>query len=821
MTQYQDLPVYRHRNEILTALSNNQVIVVESPTGSGKTTQIPLILKDAGYAELGVIGITQPRRIAAMSVSEYIKKQINDEGTYCGYTMRFHDTTDKNTRIKIMTDGILLQEVKDDPILSRYSVIMVDEAHERSLNIDFILGLLKEIIRERKDLKIIISSATINTQVFSSFFDSAPIVSIDSRPYPVSVFYKPMTLDKEHEEEYYLQIQAIIKSVHEKEDGGDVLVFLPGEAEIKTCIQSLYGSELMDARELDIYPLYGRLSKEDQEKVFTPTTPGHTKVVVSTNIAETSLTIDGIRCVIDSGWCKINYYNQRNFTSALIPSLISKASADQRKGRAGRTAPGVCWRLYNEENYNRRREYSEEEILHSDLAEVVLRMCELGIYHLTSFPFITPPQFKALESAIDTLKYIGAVKDNLHLTKIGELMIRFPLIPRLSRVMVEAILNYPSSISDVSIAVAFLSTKTPFIMPPGEELEARDVHHSLVDNPNGDFAAWLNLYKRYESIRGEKARESFCNNRYLDKQTMDEICHIKSQLLEIVEEIGLPVVEGKTNIGEYLICLASGLRQYICKRVDKFSYRSVKADEILIHPGSSWFSNKPEYILAGEIVQTTKMYARSVSPLKPMWINAIDPFLLKELEKKNGEKKKEVKAKVKGPNTSVASLEPYRVGSSHKGKGKFVVPLTDLPQVKTRSSVQIWLKCGNCISLKSVKTSKIDKELSLIPIKKDPLKDKPKKAITPESSDDEIISFLTYLLKPYKSGKNNFVFLSLRENEGKYSLIPEASIESGVRETIYSLSSLLEMIPKSRKTARKRINGILSAYERAIDLGED
>ena len=204
-----------------------------------------------------------------------------------------------------------------------------------------------------------------------------------------------------------------------------------------------------------------------------------------------------------------------------------------------------------------------------------------------------------------------------------------------------------------------------------------------------------------------------------------------------------------------------------------------------------------------------------------MWINAIDPFLLKELEKKNGEKKKEVKAKVKGPNTSVASLEPYRVGSSHKGKGKFVVPLSDLPQVKTRSSVQIWLKCGNCISLKSVKTSKIDKELSLIPIKKDPLKDKPKKAITPESSDDEIISFLTYLLKPYKSGKNNFVFLSLRENEGKYSLIPEASIESGVRETIYSLSSLLEMIPKSRKTARKRINGILSAYERAVDLGED
>ena len=821
MTQYKDLPVYRHRNQILQALTDNQVIVVESPTGSGKTTQIPLILKDAGYAESGVIGITQPRRIAAMSVSEFIKNQIKDEGTYCGYTMRFHDTTDKNTRIKIMTDGILLQEVKQDPLLSRYSVIMVDEAHERSLNIDFILGLLKEIIRERKDLKIIISSATINTSVFSSFFEDAPIVSIDSRPFPVSVYYKPLTLDKEHEDKYYMEIQAIIKSVHEKEDGGDVLVFLPGEAEIKACIQSLYGSELMDSSLLDIYPLYGRLSKEEQEKVFTPTTPGHTKVVVSTNIAETSLTIDGIRCVIDSGWCKINYYNQRNFTSALIPSLISKASADQRKGRAGRTAPGVCWRLYSEDNYDRRREYSEEEILHSDLAEVVLRMCELGIYNLTSFPFITSPQTKALQSAIETLKYIGAIKDDLHLTSIGEMMIRFPLIPRLSRVMVESILNYPSAIEDVSIAVAFLSTKTPFIMPPGEELEARDIHHALVDNPNGDFAAWLSIFDQYVKLRGEKARESFCQKRYLDKQTMDEIHHIKNQLLDIVGELGLAIGQSKNNIGEYLICLSSGLRQYICKKMNKFSYRSVTADEILIHPGSSWFNNKPEYILAGEIVQTTKMYASSVSPLKPDWIKAIDPLLLKELSKKNEEKKKETTKKVNGPNTSLTTLEPYRVGSSSKGKGKFVVPLSDLKNVKTRSSVQIWLKCGNCISLKSIKTSKIDKELSLIPIKNIPLRDKPKRSLSPTDTEGEITSFLSYLLKPYKSGKNNFLFLSLREKEGKYSLVPEASIENGVRETIYSLSSLLEMVPKSNKQARRRINNILTTYERAIDLGED
>ncbi|MGN1163521.1 MAG: helicase-related protein [Candidatus Ornithospirochaeta sp.] len=821
MTQYRDLPVYRHRNEILEALQNNQVIVVESPTGSGKTTQIPLILNDAGYAEKGIIGITQPRRIAAMSVSEFIKKEVGDEGAFCGYTMRFYDTTDRTTRIKIMTDGILLQEVKADPLLSRYSVIMVDEAHERSLNIDFILGLLKEIKRERSDLKIIISSATINTSSFSRFFDGAPIISIDSHPFPVSVNYMPLVLDREHEDEYYREIHKIIKSVHEREDGGDCLVFLPGEAEIKACIQSLYGSEILNPALLDIYPLYGRLSKEEQERAFSPTTPGHTKVVVSTNIAETSLTIDGIRCVIDSGWCKVNYYNQKNFTSALIPSLISRASADQRKGRAGRTQSGECWRLYSEKNYTGRREFSEEEILHSDLAEVVLRMCELGIYNPTSFPFITPPQKNALESAIETLEYIGAVKSDLHLTHIGEMMILFPLIPRLSRVMVEAILNYPDALSSVSVAVAFLSTKTPFVMPPGEEIEARDVHHSLVDNPYGDFAAWLSLYGRYTALRGEKARESFCRSRFLDKQTMDEIVHIRTQLLEIVEKMGVPVTEGKSGIRDYLICLASGLRQYICHKQDKFSYRSIAASEILIHPGSSWFSNKPEYILAGEIVQTTRMYARSVSPLKAEWIEKIDSSLLKEL--KESGKKKTRKEKFDSPRTdaSTVTLEPYRAGTNSRGKPIYVVPITDIDKVRTRSSVQIYLKVASSVSQKSIKTSRLDKELSVIPRKNSVLKDKPRGKIQPTDSQEKILGFMQYLLKPFRNGKNTFAFLMLREDEGRYSLVPNASLESAVRETMYSLSSLIEMVPKKERETRKKLNSILKAYERAVDMDEE
>ena len=325
MIEFRNLPVYRHREEILRGLSENQTIIVESPTGSGKTTQIPLILREAGYDRSGIIGITQPRRIAAMSVCGFIRKQIGDEGAYCAYKMRFTDTSDRTTRIKIMTDGILLQEVKQDPLLSRYSVIMVDEAHERSLNIDFILGLLKEIARERSDLKIIISSATINASSFSRFFSDAPIISIDSRPFDVEVKYIPATLSRDTEDYYYAKISSLVrKSFDDRE--GDVLIFLPGEAEIKRCVEELEYSD-RDGK-YQIYPLYGRLSKDEQERVFIPTSPGMMKVVVSTNIAETSITIDGIRTVIDSGMAKISFYNQKNFTSALLPMPISRASAD-------------------------------------------------------------------------------------------------------------------------------------------------------------------------------------------------------------------------------------------------------------------------------------------------------------------------------------------------------------------------------------------------------------------------------------------------------------------------------------------------------------
>lgn len=809
MIDYTTLPVYRSRKEILSALDKSQVIIVESPTGSGKTTQIPLILNEAGYADSGIIGITQPRRIAAVSVSEFIKKQIGDTASFCGYTMRFHDTTDSTTRIKIMTDGIILQEVKADALLSRYSVIMVDEAHERSLNIDFILGLLKEIIQRRSDLKVIISSATINTSVFSRFFDNAPIISISGRPFPVDVEYIPMRLDRDHEDAFYDKIASLVGDAHKREDGGDVLVFLPGEAEIKMCIERFYSTDIIDKDDYEIYPLYGRLSKEEQDRVFIPTSPGKTKVVVSTNVAETSLTIDGIRTVIDSGWAKTNFYNQRNFTSSLIPTLVSRSSADQRKGRAGRTQSGLCYRLYSEEDYNRRREFNEEEILHSDLAEVVLRMCELGIYNPTSFPFITEPKKEALLSAIETLEYIGAIRSDLHLTAVGEMMIKFPLLPRLARVIVEAVMNYPDVLESVITAVAFLSTKTPFVLPQGREYTAREIHHAMVDNENGDFAAYLTMYRSYTSLKDEKSREKFCTSHFLDKQTMDEIVHIKAQLEDIVSDMGVPITSSRFSMKEYLICLASGLRQYICIRTGGYSYHSVTASEIYIHPGSSWFVTRPDFILAGEIVQTKKMYARSVSPLKSEWIKSISPELLKELLHPPVKKEKAKKTVEREDR----SLEAFRVNS---GRIQYIVPLSKLKKVTDRSKKEIYLSCNGILSRLPIKTKLLDREYSLVGRNESISHKKAKNHFSPYDDDKTIKRYLKDMLKPYKAGKC-FEYLYLEEDNDSYFINVTPNIEKAVASSVYALSSLLESVDRERVDIRKKISGYLTAYERSVE----
>jgi ATP-dependent helicase HrpA len=622
-----ELPVYQQKDRILEALAEHQVIVVESPTGSGKTTQIPIILHEAGYSRHGLIGITQPRRIATLSVSDFIARQLGVKVSgLVGYKMRFEDKTSDATAIKIMTDGILLQEMKLDPSLTRYGVIMVDEAHERSLNIDFILGLLKRVLESRPEFKVIVSSATINAEVFSEYFGECPIVKIETPMYPVTLVYDPPTADGEQadfraaDEAMQAKIeQTVSRLVMERRDG-DILIFLPGEKAIKECMKRLAFGPV--GGKLHIIPLYSRLGKDEQERVFEKAPLFKTKVVISTNIAETSVTIDGITSVIDSGLAKLNYYNPKTFTSSLIETPTSKASSNQRKGRAGRTKPGNCYRLYSRADFENRPLFTTEEIYRTDLTEVVLRMAELGIAEFERFEFISAPSKSGIAGAIDALSLLDALNPDRSLTKVGEMMCAFPLLPRHSRIIVEAILSYPDVIDEVLIAASFLSTMSPYILPPGEEMEARKAHHAFRD-ASGDFISYLKMFAAFKAS-GDSGK--WCERNYLDERTMLEIVRIKEQLELIVSGLGMPI-SGGGSADDYLCCVARGLIQFVCVRQDRGLFRSLTAEKVQIHPGSVMYRENPPYIVAGEIVRTTRMYAMSVSPLRRDMLARISPRL--------------------------------------------------------------------------------------------------------------------------------------------------------------------------------------------------
>ena len=649
-----ELPVYQQKDKILAALANHQVVVVESPTGSGKTTQLPIILHEAGYAEKGLIGVTQPRRIAALSVSDFIAKQLGVQVSgLVGYKMRFEDRTTAATKIKIMTDGILLQEMKLDPWLSKYQVLMVDEAHERSLNIDFILGLAKQVLESRPDFKVIVSSATINAEVFSEYFGECPIVKIETQTYPVTLIYDPVVelpgnegpaaryptpaarSGRAEDGDRRSPLRTSDEAIHDKilsivarnvnpEAGGDILIFLPGEKTIRDCSTRLYESEF--ASRLHIIPLYARLGKDEQEKVFDPAPEGKIKVVIATNIAETSVTIDGITVVIDSGLAKLNYYNPRTFTSSLIETPISKASCNQRKGRAGRTRPGSCYRLYPRKEFENRPLFTTEEIYRTDLSEVVLRMAELGISDFESFDFISKPPRSGIAGAIDVLNILDALDPERKLSRVGDMMCLFPLLPRLSRMIVEAVLRYPDVIHEVLVAASFLSTMSPYVLPPGEEMEARKAHHAFRD-PMGDFVSYLRIY---DAFGAAVDKTSFCRINYLDERTLREIFRIRDQLEIIVSDMGVPISKGG-SLYDYLCAVSRGLIQFVCAREDRGLFRSLTAEKIQIHPGSVMFRENPDFIVAGEIVRTTRMYAMSVSPLPREILQRISPIVAERL----------------------------------------------------------------------------------------------------------------------------------------------------------------------------------------------
>lgn len=666
---YKQLPVYAQKQKILDCLENNQVVIVESPTGSGKTTQIPVILYEAGFATNGIIGVTQPRRIAAISVSEFISKQMNTPYPgLVGYKMRFEDVTNQDTRIKIMTDGILLQEMKLDPYLSKYSVLMIDEAHERSLNIDFVLGLVKRVLKQRKDFHVIVSSATMNTQVFSEYFDNAPIVSIDTITYPVSVIYDPIsggatTSTEAGCEALISKISNIVgRVVDNDDDKGGILIFLPGEKIIKDCVDKLYHTPF--SQKLHILPLYGRLPKDEQERVFETAPQGKKKIVVSTNIAETSVTISDITTVIDSGLCKLNFYSPRTFTSSLIESTVSKASCNQRKGRAGRTHEGVCYRLFSRKDFETREMYTTEEIYRTDLSEVVLRMSELGITEFFDFDFIASPGKEGIIGAVDTLNMLGALQKDNTLSEIGKLMVKFPLEPRISRIIVESIMRFPSVLDKSLIAASFLSANSPFVLPQNEEMEARKAHHSFRDL-TGDFGTYINLYNAFCQSTN---REKFCKKNYLDYRVMLEIENINIQLREIVnEKMGIPIIENKGSISDYLCCVSSGMIQFVCIRNGRNSYRSLTADHICIHPGSVMFHQDPLFIVAGEIVKTSRIFAMSVSPLTRTMLDTINPSLFEKLMACKKQTSQEIE---KNPKVEKAKTKSSKKSKSEKTQQK-------------------------------------------------------------------------------------------------------------------------------------------------------
>lgn len=821
---YSDLPVYKHKDLILQALETHQVIVVESPTGSGKTTQMPIILHEAGYAKNGIIGVTQPRRIAAVSVSEFIARQ---KGTtipgLVGYKMRFEDRTDQSTAIKIMTDGILLQEMKLDPYLSKYGVLIVDEAHERSLNIDFILGLLKRVLEARPEFKVVVSSATINTQVFSEYFGECPVVKIDAITYPVTLIYDAPALPAAEGgslgaaggqtalEAQLDKIDQIVERVVSDRREGDILIFLSGEKAIKDCIGRLDSGPA--GKHLHTLPLYGRLGKDEQERVFEPDPRGKTKVVISTNIAETSVTIDGITTVIDSGLAKLNYYNPRTFTSSLIEGPISKASCNQRKGRAGRTREGTCYRLYARKDFENRPLFTTEEIFRTDLSEVVLRMAELGVTAFEEFDFISPPNREGLLAAIETLDLLDALDPDRSLSRVGKMMAKFPLPPRQSRIIVEAVMNYPEVTEETVIAAAFLSTQSPYVLPPGEETDARRAHHQFRD-PAGDFVSYLKLYRTYTAAK-DKAR--FCDRSYLDERAMAEISNVKEQLEMIVGDMGVPILSGGPT-EDYLCSVARGLIQFVCVREGRDMYRSLTADRILIHPGSVMFREDPMYIVAGEIVRTTRMYAMSVSPLPKSSLARISPALYEGLIGKTDKADTKPKQARDFTNRVKIAGEIFEI-EKVKGTKTVVLPWERLSRVRRdigSETAAIYKDLRGSILVRNrysiLAGEKLELILSLAPaLDLDEAVDTvwPRKKNFSVAEDlSELLENLPLAVTPalWRQGKTELGFLCLfTDDAGNYWFKCSRGFHTALNESLSSVEALIDELGEEIDPARKDI----------------
>ncbi|MFC9858552.1 MULTISPECIES: ATP-dependent RNA helicase HrpA [unclassified Streptomyces] len=633
----EQLPVSQKKDEILEAIRDHQVVIVAGETGSGKTTQIPKICMELGRGVRGMIGHTQPRRIAARTVAERVAEELNTPlGETVGWKVRFTDQVNpESTFVKLMTDGILLAEIQTDRELLAYDTIIIDEAHERSLNIDFLLGYLARLLPRRPDLKVVITSATIDPERFAKHFGEAPIVEVSGRTYPVEVRYRPL-LEEDSEDSDRDQITAICDAVDElhAEGPGDVLVFLSGEREIRDTADALNKRNL---RHTEVLPLYARLSHAEQHRVFQRHTGR--RIVLATNVAETSLTVPGIKYVIDPGNARISRYSHRTKVQRLPIERISQASANQRKGRCGRTSDGICIRLYSEDDFVTRPEFTDPEILRTNLASVILQMTAAGLGEIEKFPFIDPPDHRNIRDGVQLLQELGALdpdeKDpRKRLTELGRKLSQLPVDPRLARMVIEAERN--GCVREVMVIAAALSIQDPRERPSEKQTQA-DQQHARFRDETSDFLAFLNLWRYIREQQKERGSSSFrrmCKQEYLNFLRIREWQDIYAQLRTVAKQMGMQVEEPAADTAppEQAVhtSLLAGLLSHIgLKDTEKNEYLGARSAKFAIFPGSALFKKQPRFVMSAELVETSRLWARVNARVEPEWIEPLAQHLLK------------------------------------------------------------------------------------------------------------------------------------------------------------------------------------------------
>ena len=614
ITYPEHLPVSQVRSEIADAIRDHQVVVLAGETGSGKTTQLPKVLLELGRGREGLIGHTQPRRIAARAVAERVAEELGTElGDLVGYTVRFHDQVADATMVKVMTDGILLAELSRDRTLSAYDTIVIDEAHERSLTIDFLLGYLKTLLPRRPDLKVVITSATIDPERFSRHFDDAPVLEVSGRTYPVEVRYRPMEEDQD-------QVSAIVAACQDLPRDGDILVFCSGEREIRDAADALRGE--VDA---DVVPLYGRLSSAEQHLVFAE--HSRRRVVLATNVAETSLTVPGIRYVVDPGTARISRYSLRTKVQRLPIEAISQASATQRAGRCGRVADGICVRLYSEEDFLARPEFTEPEILRTNLASVLLQMTSLGLGELEDFPFVEAPDRRNVRDGLALLDELGALDDR-GLTRTGRQLAALPVDPRMGKMVVEA--ARLGCLSQVLVIAAALSLQDPRERPLDKQQQAAEAHSRFVD-PTSDLHAWLHLWdylQEQQQALSSSAFRRMCRKEFLNYLRVREWQDLHSQLRRVARQQKLDV-DGVGDPATVTTALLSGLLSHVGLKVEGREYAGARGARFVIAPGSSLAKKPPQLVVAAELVETSRLYARGLARIEPEQVEAVGGHLLR------------------------------------------------------------------------------------------------------------------------------------------------------------------------------------------------